>query len=60
MCGKSDSVFASTFNHNCRLVFITHQLNTAHLHVFCLPDFPPKKGAELDKMFQDLEDLLKI
>jgi len=25
-----------------------------------LVDFPPKKGEELDKVFQDLEDLLKI
>lgn len=29
-------------------------------HACLLADFPPKKGEELDKVFQDLEDLLKI
>ena len=60
MCRESDPVFASSFHYNRRLVCITHYKNIMYLHVFFIIDFPPKKGAELDKVFQDLEDLLKI
>lgn len=42
--------------------FVLHIIQTpcTLLHAFIIIDFPPKKGAELDKVFQDLEDLLKI
>ena len=60
MSRESIIVFTSTFYHYCWLVVTVDHLITIVTCVSCHLDFPPKKGAELDKVFQDLEDLLKI
>ena len=62
MSGESDTVFTSPFHHNCWLVFMICRSPNHCILLTCVyhVDFPAKKGEELDKVFQDLEDLLKI